>query len=117
MHGKTGQRLTLRLHSAVKTHAGIAAREFIRAGVGAGILPDYAVTGDLLRGELIHVLPAWNEAFERPISAVFPSRDRLPTRVRLLIDFLRKSLDDEKAIQGATVIARNGRVKRQAPRS
>ena len=117
VHGKTGQRLTLRLHSAVKTHAGIAAREFIRAGAGVGILPDYAVTGDLLRGELVHVLPAWNEAFERPISAVFPSRDRLPTRVRLLIDFLRKSLDDEKATQGATVIARNGRVKRQAPGS
>ena len=78
VHGKTGQRLTLRLHAAVKTHAGIAAREFIRCGAGVGLLPDFAVAGDLRRGDLIRVLPAWSEAFERPISAVFPSRDRLP---------------------------------------
>ena len=62
----------------------------MRCGVGVGLLPDYAVDKDIARGDLVRILPAWNEAHERPISAVFPSRDRLPTRVRLLIDFLRK---------------------------
>jgi DNA-binding transcriptional LysR family regulator len=57
-------------------------------------LPDYAVDKDILRGDLVRVLPTWNEAHDRPISAVFSSRDRLPTRVRLLIDFLRVSLTE-----------------------
>jgi DNA-binding transcriptional LysR family regulator len=92
VHGRTGQRLTLALHDTIKTHSGIAAREFVRCGAGIGLLPDYAVDKDILSGDLIRVLPTWNEAHDRPISAVFSSRDRLPTRVRLLIDFLRESL-------------------------
>ena len=78
----------------IKTHSGIAAREFVRCGAGIGLLPDYAVDKDILQGDLVRVLPAWNEAHDRPISAVFSSRDRLPTRVRLLIEFLRVSLSD-----------------------
>jgi DNA-binding transcriptional LysR family regulator len=88
---RTAQRASLRLNAAVKTHSGIAAREFVRCGAGVGLLPDYAVTGDLLRGDLVRLLPEWAEANTRPISALFPSRDRLPTRVRLLVDHLRKS--------------------------
>ena len=110
VHGKTGQRRTLRLHAAVKTHAGIAAREFVRCGAGVGLLPDFAVAGDLRRGDLVHVLPAWSEAFERPISAVFPSRDRLPTRVRLLIDFLRQSVGSQGLVDGPDGVA-NGRAQ------
>ena len=83
VHGRTGQRLTLSLHDTIKTHSGIAAREFVRCGAGIGLLPDYAVNKDILRGDLVRVLPAWNEAHDRPISAVFPSRDRLPTRVQV----------------------------------
>ncbi len=92
VHGVTGQQLALSLHGTVKTHSGIAAREFVRCGVGVGLLPDYAVDKDIARGDLVRVLPMWNEAHDRPISAVFPSRDRLSTRVRLLIEFLRESL-------------------------
>ncbi len=101
IHGRTDQRLTVGLRAAIKTHSGIAAREFVRCGVGLGLLPDYAVAADLQRGDLVRVLPAWSEAHERPISAVFPSRDRLPTRVRLLIDFLRQSLSTTLSAEGA----------------
>jgi DNA-binding transcriptional LysR family regulator len=97
VHGATGQTLALRLPATVKTHAGIAAREFVRSGVGVSLLPDYAVREDLQRGDLVHLLPQWKEANVRPISALFPSRDRLPTRVRLLIEFLRKSFAERVA--------------------
>jgi DNA-binding transcriptional LysR family regulator len=60
------------LHDTIKTHSGIAAREFVRCGAGVGLLPDYAVDQDILRGDLVRILPAWNEAHDRPISAVFP---------------------------------------------
>jgi DNA-binding transcriptional LysR family regulator len=93
-HVKSAQRLVLSVHPTVKTHSGIAAREFIRCGAGIGLLPDYAVEADLRSADLVQLLPAWREAYERPISALFPSRDRLPTRVRLLIDFLRQAFLD-----------------------
>lgn len=94
VHAKSAQRTILSVHPAVKTHSGIAAREFIRCGAGIGLLPDYAVTADLRSGSLVQLLPAWQESYERPISALFPSRDRLPTRVRMLVDFLRQSFVD-----------------------
>jgi DNA-binding transcriptional LysR family regulator len=92
VHGRTGQRLTVGLQATIKTHSGIGAREFARCAAGVALLPDYAIGKDIASGELVRVLPAWNEAHPRPISAVFPSRDRLANRVRLLIDFLRESL-------------------------
>ena len=91
VNARTSQRLSLRLHARVKTHSGIAAREFVRCGAGVALLPDYAVTEDLRRGDLVQLLPNWKEAHPRPISALFPSRDRLPTRVRMLVDFLAQS--------------------------
>lgn len=102
VHGRTGQRLTLGLRATIKTHSGIGAREFVRCGAGVALLPDYAVVDDIARGDLVRVLPAWNEAHPRPISAVFPSRDRLATRVRLLIDFLRHSLGEGLPAAGGT---------------
>ena len=101
VHGRTAQQLTLALRGTIKTYSGIAAREFVRCGAGVGLLPDYAVEEDFGRGDLVRVLPTWNEAHPRPISAVFPSRDRLPTRVRLLIDFLRKALSTTLPVEDA----------------
>jgi DNA-binding transcriptional LysR family regulator len=91
VHSRTSQRLSVRLNAKVKTHSGIAAREFVRCGAGVALLPDYAVSDDLRRGDLVRLLPSWDEAHPRPISALFPSRDRLPTRVRMLVDFLGQS--------------------------
>lgn len=92
VHRRTAQQIAVGVRGPIKTHSGIAARAFVRCSAGVGLLPDYAVEQDIRNGELVRLLPLWEEAYERPISAVFPSRDRLPTRVRLLIDFLRQSL-------------------------
>lgn len=91
VNSRSAQRLSVRLHATVKTHSGIAAREFVRCGAGVALLPDYAVIDGLRRGELVRLLPGWEEAHPRPISALFASRNRLPTRVRLLIEFLRQA--------------------------
>lgn len=106
LNSGTSQRLSLRLHAAFKTHSGIAAREFVRCGAGAAVLPDFAVTDDLRRGDLIRLLPAWEEANPRPISALFPSRERLPTRVRLLIEFLRHAFTERIATAAVPTLAR-----------
>jgi DNA-binding transcriptional LysR family regulator len=91
VHIRSGEHVSVRVRASIKTHSGIGAREFVRCSAGVGLLPDYAVVDDIKRGDLVQVLPAWKEANERPISVIFPNRDLLPTRVRLLIDFLRRS--------------------------
>lgn len=87
---RSGKRQTLRLRSAVKTNTGIAARSFILESVGIGLLPDYAVTSELAAGGLVELLPDWREATDRPISAIFPTREHMPLKVRLLVDVLKR---------------------------
>ena len=112
VHTKTAQRLTLTQQSTFKTHSGIAAREFVRCGAGIGLLPDYAVADDLRWGDLVQLVPTWQEATARPISAIFPSRDRLPTRVRLLIDFLLQSFVDPTPAEQSSGPSRKTRSRR-----
>jgi len=100
VHRSSKQRISLDVQQSVKTHSGIAAREFIRAGAGVGILPDFAVFADLASGQLTQILPDWQEADERPISAIFPNRDRRPVRVTLLIEFLLRSFSDRRPLEG-----------------
>lgn len=104
LHRRDGQRLDVRLDASVKVHSGIAAREFARCGAGVALLPDYAVAGDLARGELLRLLPAWEEANPRPITALFASRERLPTRVRLLVEFVRDAY--AQRVAGAAPVRR-----------
>jgi DNA-binding transcriptional LysR family regulator len=100
VHKSSKQRISLDVRQSVKTRSGMAAREFIRAGAGVGILPDFAVFADLASGHLIQILPDWQEANERPVSAIFPNRDRRPVRVTLLIEFLLRSFSDMRPVEG-----------------
>jgi DNA-binding transcriptional LysR family regulator len=66
VHTRTGEQISVRVRASIKTHSGIGAREFIRCGAGVGLLPDYAVVDDIKRGNVIELLPDWQEAYERP---------------------------------------------------
>ena len=93
----------------IKTHSGIAAREFVRCGAGVGLLPDYAVTRTICAAAIWSAYSRLGtRPIDRPISAVFPSRDRLPTRVRLLIDFLRQSVGNQDPAAGPNGAATSG---------
>ncbi|WP_418317043.1 LysR family transcriptional regulator [Piscinibacter sakaiensis] len=58
-----------------------------RLGFGLCQLPDYVVSDELARGELLEVLPA-HQPPPMPVSAVMPSGRLLPPRVRVLLDSL-----------------------------
>jgi len=85
LRAKDGRQRTVRVHPAIKTNTGIAARLFLLQGAGVGLLPDYAVTGS----GLVELLPDWREASDRPISAIYPRGVHMPLKVRLLIDFFK----------------------------
>ncbi len=61
-------------------------RDAALAGVGAVLLPDMVVGGDIAQGRLQRVLPDW-QATPGIIQAVFSSRRGLIPAVRRLIDF------------------------------
>ena len=64
-------------------------------GLGIVGIPDFAIDGELERGELIELFPDFSTI---PLSAyaVYPSRRYLPEKTRSLIDFLRKKLNPAK---------------------
>jgi len=83
-----GQRRSVRITAVVRTNTGVAARTFVANSNFAGLLPDYAVLDDLREGRLIRILPDWTTE-EGTISAVFPHKEHMTPRLRLLLDHLR----------------------------
>ena len=63
-----------------------ALREMARAGLGVALLPHYLCAGALAKGDLIHMLPAWQAAPAR-IYAVMPARRGAPLALRRFLDF------------------------------
>lgn len=94
-------RWTFRKEESVKNvdvhgHLTISSPAAIRAaalnGMGPALLADWMVQEDLKDGALIDLLPEWEAtaaAFETAAWLLYPSRDYLPRKVRVLIDHLR----------------------------
>ena len=65
------------------------------AGLGPALLADWLIEAQLASGELIDLLPAWEVAatnFDTAAWLLYPSREHLPKRIRVAIDFLRRHL-------------------------
>jgi len=88
MTNRDGQRRSVKISSVVRTNTGVAARTFVTNSLLVGLLPDYAVLDDLREGKLIQLLPDWSTE-EGTISAVFPHKEYMTPRLRLLLDHLR----------------------------
>jgi len=56
-------------------------------GLGVANLPDYVADAALADGRLQLLMPGWRPV-GRPVHLVYPHREFLPTKVRLLIDFM-----------------------------
>ena len=106
-----GQRRSVRIVSAVRTNTGVAARGFIVAGDVVGLLPDYAILDDLREGRLFRLLPDWTTE-EGTISAVFPHKEHMTPRLRLLLDHLRIAF--QRRYAGTPVIDRQPRPTERA---
>ena len=60
-------------------------------GIGIGELPLWMLDSHLAAGELVRVLPGY-VASSVPFKIVYPRRDLMPVRVKLLIDFLSANI-------------------------
>jgi DNA-binding transcriptional LysR family regulator len=88
LENRNGRRRTVKLTPAIRTNTGIAARQLVLDGSYAGLLPDYSVKREIASRELVRLLPDWHTR-QGAISAVYPRREHLPAKTRLLIDFLK----------------------------
>lgn len=88
METEDGRRKSIRLKPSILVNSGVAACEFVRCGSGLGLLPDYAVAADLAAGRVVRALPHWRTK-PGSISAVYPHQDRMPPKLRVLLDFMK----------------------------
>ena len=64
-------------------------------GLGPALLPNWLVGKELDDGELVRVLPDYEctaTTFDTNVWLLYPSRQYLPHKTRVLIDFLKEKL-------------------------
>jgi len=70
------------------TNSSEVVREAVLSGAGIALRSTWDIGGDLKSGRLLQVLPAWEGSSNLFVSALYPSRQFLPAKVRLFIDYL-----------------------------
>lgn len=71
----------------ISLNNGEAIRDFLRAGLGVGILPGFICQPDIRSGRLVEVLPQV-QTNTLPVAVVWPPVSPMPAKLRVFIDFL-----------------------------
>lgn len=80
--------LTMRPEGMLITNSSEVIREAVIAGLGIALRSTWDIGPELRDGRLVRVLPDYEGSHSVTLSAVYPSRQFLPAKVRLFIDFL-----------------------------
>ncbi len=80
--------LIFRPEGRLITNSSEVVREAVIAGLGIALRSTWDVGTELRDGRLVQVLPAYEGSHNVTLSAVYPSRQFLPAKVRVFIDFL-----------------------------
>jgi DNA-binding transcriptional LysR family regulator len=75
-------------HGNVRSDSGEFIRELVMAGVGLSLLSTWDIGPALRCGSLRVVLPKYRGASNAAVHAVYPSREFMPAKVNVLIEFL-----------------------------
>jgi DNA-binding transcriptional LysR family regulator len=84
---------------ALSTNDGEVAHAWALAGAGLVLKSTWDVEEDIRAGQLEVVLPALRLPAS-PIHAVYPHRRHTAAKVRLCVDFLGRTLQDQSAASG-----------------
>ncbi|MBB4274646.1 LysR family transcriptional regulator [Rhizobium mongolense] len=83
-----GGAMSLRPEGMLVTNSSEVIRETVIAGLGIALRSTWDIGEELKSGNLVQVLPAYEGSRNLALSAVYPSRQFLPAKVRLFIDYL-----------------------------
>jgi DNA-binding transcriptional LysR family regulator len=96
-----GQTIDLPVRGTVRASDGETLRHLALAGAGLARLSRYHVQADLDAGRLVPVLEKFDPREVAPIHAVYLGRpDRLPSRVRAVLDFLVENVGADPRFTG-----------------
>lgn len=77
-----------------------AVREGVLAGLGIAVIPGFALSDEVERGDVKVLLKAYEPKL-LPLNAVYGSRRYVPPRVRAMIDFLAHELEIDPVLNGS----------------
>lgn len=80
--------ITYRPEGRLVTNSSEVIREAVIAGLGIALRSTWDIGPELREGRIVQVLPAYESSKNVSVSAVYPSRQFLPAKVRLFIDYL-----------------------------
>lgn len=80
--------LNIRPEGMLITNSSEVIREAVIAGLGIALRSTWDIGEELKSGRLVQVLPDYEGSHNVALSAVYPSRQFLPAKVRLFIDYL-----------------------------
>jgi LysR family transcriptional regulator AphB len=66
----------------------MAVKHAVVAGLGVGYLPEFVLTSESKRGDIIKVLPQW-QGHEATFYAVYPSRRLLPPKTKVMLSYIK----------------------------
>ncbi len=80
--------VSLRPGGSLTTNSSEVVREAVLAGIGIGLRSTWDIGPEIASGKLVQVLPEYEGSRDIAVHAIYPSRQFLPVKVRLFIDFL-----------------------------
>jgi DNA-binding transcriptional LysR family regulator len=92
--GPTGS-FSVRVRPAMVANNGDTCRAAALAGLGIVLEPTFLVGEDLAAKRLLRLCPDWRSA-TLGVHAVYPTRRHLPSKVRLLVDFLAGAFETKQ---------------------
>jgi len=78
----------------------LAIKECTLQGMGISLLADWLVADDIAKGNLINIYPEFQvsaDNFDTAIWIIYPERAFLPSKTRVTIDYIRKSILNTKS--------------------
>ena len=97
----TGQQHSLALQPRMSTDSLFAMRNAALLGLGVGVVSAWAVTDDVARGTLVHLLPEWHAA-PLPIYLLYPYAHYYPAKLRRFVELMRAALPQDIVPKPAT---------------
>ncbi|WP_394835423.1 LysR family transcriptional regulator [Pendulispora rubella] len=89
LRSATGDERTVPVLPRLRANNAEVLREAMLAGTGIAMLATFLIGDDLRRGRAVHVLPGWMP-LPTSIYAVYPASRHVPSKVQVVVDFLRR---------------------------
>lgn len=83
------------VHGDVTILNSLALRACALAGMGPALLANWLIDTDIAQGTLVNLFPDYHVTatdFDNAVWLLYPSREHLPNKVRVMIDFLKQHL-------------------------